>query len=115
MKRSVLNIASLVLIFALLLGLTACGGGLKGTYTALGITLTFKGDRFEATKGESSGSGTYRIEESDGGDRIYFTFEEGEGTYQSDFSSILIAENGVSFEKGEGYIRIAGIPFAAKE
>lgn len=115
MKRSVLNIASLVLILALLLGLTACGGGLKGTYTALGITLTFDGDRFEVTKGESSGSGTYRIEEGEGGSRIYFTFEEGTGTYQSDFSSILVAENGVSFEKQDGYIRIAGIPFAEKK
>lgn len=119
MKKNIVKALALLLLLGALLSLfAACGrGALHGTYTALGITLTFDGDRFEVSKGESSsGSGTYKIEENEEtGTRIYFTFEEGKGTYQSDFSSILIAENGVAFEKKDGYIRIAGIPFSEKK
>lgn len=113
MKKHAIWIAFL-LTLALLFSLVSCGRALEGTYTAVGITLTFDGDTFTAEKGEAKGSGTYEIIEGEGEDetRIVFTFTTAEGTYATTFGSILISPDGVRFDESESYIKVAGIPFA---
>ena len=105
-------IALLVLLCMLSLLLCACAHRLDGTYTAVGITLTFDGDTFTAEKGEAKGSGTYEIVEGEDETRIVFTFTTAEGTYATTFGSILISPDGVRFDESESYIKVAGIPFA---
>lgn len=98
-----------VLVVVMVLSLAACGNKLKGTYKseeALGsyMQYDFDGDKvtvkiYALTMKVLEVSGTYEINKD--GTEITFTYGEGE--------EIGDAPTGtVSFEKGDGYIKIGG-------
>ena len=129
MKRIVSLILALALTMSVALALTSCGGsGLSGSYEgkveaevagiSLGsftVTYTFSGDSVEVSSKLSTAigditpktvSGTYQLADTeDGGKTITFNF--------GDETADGVAESGVpfAFEKGDGYIKIAGITY----
>lgn len=116
MKRIKKLFAILLVIVILTAALSACADRLSGTYAAMGITISFEKDGFTAEKGDVRVSGNYEItEDEEGVQRIYFTFAEGSGAYDSTFQGILTGKDGVLFEKHDTFLRISGIPFELKK
>ena len=113
MKRTFVKVAALALaIITLTCMLASCGTRLSGTYSneveAFGIksgtSYTFKGNKVTITMtlvGQSEQiEGTYKID----GDKITFEFE-------NDSELLEEASGTVDFEKGDDYIKIAGIKY----
>ena len=109
MKKTV-KILALVMVAAMLCCLLAsCGTTLKGTYAAEALTIrtayTFDGKNVTIDAGalgfsKTVAEGTYEIKDN----KITFTFGE-ESEYTGSFD----------FEKGDDYIKIAGITYTLEK
>ena len=108
--KTTIKILALVMVAAMLCCvLASCGNTLKGTYAAEVATIrtayNFDGNKVTIDAGalgfsKQVASGTYKIEDNE----IIFTFGE-DSTYTGTFS----------FEKGEDYIKIAGITYTVEK
>ena len=117
MKRIISTILVCVLLLGCVFTLASCGKMISGTYSAktevaaqsVEVSYTFKGTKVALeTKttilgnvNTSTEEGKYSID----GDEITFTFEDKDGKEVS---------NTYTFEKGDGYIKIAGIEYKKK-
>ena len=73
MKLSEKKIAVVLLVFCMIISLTACGNKLNGTYSSSGLisqTFTFDGDNVTMSAFGINASGTYKIQ----GDSIVITY-----------------------------------------
>lgn len=106
-----------VLVVVMVLSLAACGNKLKGTYKSeekfgAYVTYTFDGDKVTfAAYAPLVGkvmevSGTYEINKDT--NEITFTYGESEDTGDAPTGT-------VSFEKGDGYIKIGGTKLIPQE
>lgn len=120
MKRSCVKIVALILVSIMMVGmLTACAKKVSGSYEAeisvLGqkysVTYKFSGSNVTVTSkltllgnvNTTETKGTYKItENSDGSMEITFNFEKETDTAKSQT---------VTFEEGDGYIKLAGIQY----
>ena len=107
MKKTFVKVLALALaLVTLTCFFASCGARLSGKYSAevwgTGVVYEFKGSKVFITlkiagfSGEAT-EGTYKIKD----DKITFTFE-------TDDSDIKSYEGTFDFEKGDGYIKIAG-------
>lgn len=119
MKKSMIKVMALSLVMVIMVGVLASCGGLSGTYEskveAFGQSVSssykFSGSKVEAsTKTTILGNintetvkGTYKI--SDDGTEITFDFEEEKGAFH---------DGTFTFEKGEDYVKIAGVQYTKK-
>lgn len=110
MKRTFIKTIALVLaLVTMTCFLTSCGTKLSGKYSSetfgTGVVYEFDGNKvfitvkFIGFSGEST-EGEYKIK----GDEITFIFE-------TDSSNIKKYEGTFDFEKGENYIKIAGVKY----
>ena len=124
MKKTLIRtLAALMVVISLCTLLASCGG-ISGTYVAqiggdtIGskTTFVFSGKKVSLTQSVSLGTqtsstieGTYElIDNPDGTQSITFTFPD-DAEDAEDFSGTL------AFEKGENYIKIAGLEFKKVE
>ncbi len=89
---------------------------LSGSYAGKTYALSFDGDRFTASVvgGIPEVEGSYEICREKGEKIIVFTPDSPLSGSDLIFTSLLGDENGVSFAKSEGAIRIAGITLSEK-
>lgn len=108
--KHAMKVLTLVMVVAMLCTvLVSCGNSLKGTYSAEVATIrtayNFDGNKVTIDAGalgfsKQVAEGTYKIED----DEIIFTFGE-----NSDYTGTF------KFEKGEDYIKIAGITYTLEK
>lgn len=125
MTKNFVKVLALLLIVAMMACVfTGCGAKVTaGTYTAelevLGqswkVSYTFHGNKVEAenkitflgTVNSETASGTYEITENDDGTmEITFTFEEENDSFKNQT---------LTFEQGEGYIKLGGVQYTLAE
>ena len=114
MKKTFVKIVAIALaLITVSCMLASCGTRLSGTYTkeesGVSVSFTFKGNKVTlemdlSILGEYEIEGTYKID----GDEITFDFTDAddEGGYMEELFDEFT--DGVEFEKGKDYIKIAG-------
>ena len=110
MKKTFIKIMALALVLVTMVCfLAACGTRLSGKYSAevwnTGVTYEFKGSKVFITLKVAGFSGDavegkYEIKD----DKITFTFE-------TDKTDVKKYEGSFDFEKGDDYIKIAGVKY----
>lgn len=110
MKKTFVKILALALaLITMTCFMVSCGTRLSGKYSAevwgTGVTYEFKGDKVSITlklagfSGDAT-EGRYEIKD----DKITFTFETND-------TEVKKYEGSFDFEKGEDYIKIAGVKY----
>ena len=117
MKKSIRILAVALVAIMLCMTLASCGKKLSGKYSAdflgTGTTLEFKGKNVTLAvvvlgKEIASVEGPYSIDD----DKITFDFVDEDKAEDEDLKAILAEMNGeVSFEEGDGYVKIAGVKY----
>ncbi len=117
MKKSIRILAVAMVAVLLCLCLVSCGKKLSGEYEATiagtGKKMEFSGKNVTVTylfltKEVASVDGTYSIED----DKITFDFVDEDKVEDKDAKEFLAGLAGsVSFEEGDGYIKIAGVKY----
>ena len=118
MKKILSLVLAVAVLATLCMTLASCGKKLSGKYSAdvfgTGTTMTFDGKNvkigFTVTLlGEiASVDATYQIK----GDEITFDFADEDEVSNSDAKKVIESlEKPVSFEEGDGYIKINGVKY----
>ena len=117
MKKSMIKVMALSLVMVIMVSVLASCGALSGTYESkvelLGqsasVSYKFSGNKVEGTSkttllgniNTETVKGTYKVD----GDEITFNFDEEKASFN---------DGTYTFEKGEDYVKIAGVQYTKK-